>query len=134
MSVNETQVGGTHYQSSYQHWDFVIDTNLHYLYGCATKYLSRWRQKNGVQDLEKAIHYIRKAQEAGVAIYKTVKTAKAFERFVVTNVPGGANNVEAWPFFSIYEGDLELAIRQIEGMIADAKDAAMLANKAKSEG
>ena len=63
MSANDKQVGGEHYKAEYQHWDFVCDTNMHYLLGCATKYLCRYKEKNGLQDLEKAKHYIQKAKE-----------------------------------------------------------------------
>ena len=66
MSANDTQVGGLHYKSEYQHWDWVFDTDQHYLIACATKYVSRWRSKNGVEDLEKSCHYLAKAQELGV--------------------------------------------------------------------
>jgi hypothetical protein len=67
MSIANThQVGGSHYNKEYQHWDFVCDVKLHYLLACATKYVSRWRKKNGVEDLEKAIHYIEKAREKRV--------------------------------------------------------------------
>jgi len=57
---NEIQVGGDHYQSSVQHWDFVAKNNIPYHEGNATRYLSRWRRKNGVQDLEKSLHYVDK--------------------------------------------------------------------------
>lgn len=60
------QVGGTHYQKLYQHWDFVCDTELHYLLGCATKYIDRWEDKNGIQDLKKVISYLDKAVERRV--------------------------------------------------------------------
>jgi hypothetical protein len=63
MKANDIQIGGDHYKGSYQHWDFVDDTGIGYLLGCATKYISRWRNKNGIQDLEKAAHYITKYQE-----------------------------------------------------------------------
>ena len=67
MSVNDTQIGGGHYiKNKYQHWDYVIDTNLHYLLSCATKYIARWRDKNGIEDLQKPIHYLEKAEESGV--------------------------------------------------------------------
>jgi len=59
-SANEVQIGGDHYRSSYQHWTWVTDLNIHYLMGCATKYILRWRKKNGVEDLQKSIHYIEK--------------------------------------------------------------------------
>lgn len=61
--ANERQVGGSHYQSSMQHWDFVEDNGVGYLEGCATKYVTRWRKKNGLQDLEKGCHYIEKLIE-----------------------------------------------------------------------
>ena len=61
-AVNSYQVGGSHYQSEVQHWDWVTKNGLGYLVGCATKYISRSRKKfaTPVQDLEKAIHYIDK--------------------------------------------------------------------------
>ena len=64
MSANEKQVGGSHYAGEYQHWDWAIDINLPYLESGATKYISRWRDKGGVQDIQKAIHYMEKALEA----------------------------------------------------------------------
>lgn len=74
MSSNDIQIAGNHYQKrDYQHWDFVCDVNLHYLIGNATKYIARWRDKNGVEDLRKALHYISKAVERDVethGIYK----------------------------------------------------------------
>jgi hypothetical protein len=67
MRANDTQVGGDHYnKNEYQCWDFICDLNLNYLIGCATKYVSRWRNKNGIDDLKKAKHYIQKASEVGI--------------------------------------------------------------------
>ncbi len=64
--ANEKQVGGDHYKkhgTELQHWDIVRMFDLGYLIGNATKYLFRWRNKNGVEDLKKAIHYIEKQIE-----------------------------------------------------------------------
>lgn len=66
MDVNEIQIGGTHYKREYQHWDWVCDIELHYLLGCSTKYISRWKEKNGLQDLRKSLHYIAKFEERGL--------------------------------------------------------------------
>lgn len=65
MSSNDRQVGGDHYKSDYEHWDFVEYVGLGYLEGCATKYVSRWRKKGGVDDLRKAEHYVDKLIEIG---------------------------------------------------------------------
>lgn len=63
MSANTKQVGGAHYRSDYQHWDWAIDVGLNPIEYAATKYLVRWRDKNGAQDVEKALHYIDKLIE-----------------------------------------------------------------------
>ena len=64
--VNDIQIGGSHYKKDYQHWDFVCDTDLHYLLGCATKYVARWKDKNGIEDLKKSLHYIDKAEDRDI--------------------------------------------------------------------
>jgi hypothetical protein len=65
MSANSTQVGGSHYQvlKGLQHWDLVDDYKIGYLEAGAVKYLTRWRQKDGLKDLRKALHFIRKLYE-----------------------------------------------------------------------
>ena len=63
-SANAKQVGGNHYKTGgVQHWDLVHDYRVPYLAGNATKYLTRFRNKNGVQDLEKSMHYVDKMLE-----------------------------------------------------------------------
>ena len=63
MSANTQQIGGSHYASAYQHWDYVWRLKLGYFPGQITKYALRWRKKNGAQDLEKAVHFAEKYQE-----------------------------------------------------------------------
>lgn len=60
---SDTQVGGTHYLSSIQAWDYILANDLGYLEGNIIKYVTRHRKKNGVQDLEKALHYLQKLIE-----------------------------------------------------------------------
>lgn len=60
VDANSKQVGGEHYRSNFQHWDFVDALKLCYLRGQVTKYITRWRKKNGRQDLEKARHFLEK--------------------------------------------------------------------------
>lgn len=69
MSANSRQEGGHHYQSDYQHWDWVEEIDMDYLLAAATKYLTRWRQKgNGVVDIKKAIHYVEKRAECAARL------------------------------------------------------------------
>jgi hypothetical protein len=58
--ANSRQVAGTHYKSGIQHWDYVVANNLDYFQGQITKYVTRWKQKNGIQDLKKAQHFLEK--------------------------------------------------------------------------
>ena len=64
IRANEQQVGGAHYATkAIQPWDFIIANNLGYLEGNIVKYVSRWKDKGGVQDLKKAQHYLQKLIE-----------------------------------------------------------------------
>lgn len=65
-NANERQVGGSHYGlRKYQHWDFTIKhLDNRYLEGAVTKYLLRWRDKDGLRDLEKCEHFIEKLIES----------------------------------------------------------------------
>lgn len=67
MSANEKQIGGDHYKEAgrtgEEHWDRVWRLKLNYWQAAATKYIERYRYKNGKEDLLKAIHYIEKLIE-----------------------------------------------------------------------
>ena len=64
QDANAAQVGGAHYKDKMiQPWDYIIDNNLGYLEGNIVKYVSRWREKGGVEDLKKAQHYLQKLIE-----------------------------------------------------------------------
>lgn len=64
LSANEIQIGGDHYKSQgIQPWDFIVANNMGFLDGNVVKYVTRYRQKNGLQDLEKARHYLDKLIE-----------------------------------------------------------------------
>lgn len=59
--ANSHQVGGEHYGlSPYQHWDLVAQFDLDYFQGQITKYVMRWKKKNGLTDLQKAKHFLEK--------------------------------------------------------------------------
>jgi hypothetical protein len=63
MNANDKQVGGGHYQKPVQPWDYIIANDIGYMEGNIIKYVSRWRDKGGVQDLRKAQHYLQKLIE-----------------------------------------------------------------------
>tara|TARA_R110000824_G_scaffold281019_1_gene469295 strand:+ start:201 stop:584 length:384 start_codon:yes stop_codon:yes gene_type:complete len=62
--VNKKQVGGEHYKGvDQEHWDWVHANNLDYFQGQITKYVYRWKSKNGLEDLQKAHHFLEKYME-----------------------------------------------------------------------
>jgi hypothetical protein len=59
MSARDVQYGGDHYvKMSIQPWDAIKAWELGFFDGNAVKYIARWRVKGGVEDLEKAKHYL----------------------------------------------------------------------------
>jgi len=62
--VNTVQVGGAHYRNlTPQPWDVITAWSLGYFDGNVVKYVARFRNKDGIEDLEKAKHYLDKLIE-----------------------------------------------------------------------
>jgi hypothetical protein len=63
--ANDKQIAGDHYKKygNFQPWDAVIQWNLGYLEGTALKYIARWKDKGGINDIKKAIHFLEKLVE-----------------------------------------------------------------------
>lgn len=59
MSALDTQVGGSHYKDlKIQPVEYITANNIPYMEGNVIKYVTRWREKGGLRDLEKAKHYL----------------------------------------------------------------------------
>lgn len=55
----DTQIGGNHYKDlKIQPIEYIMANNLNYCQGNAIKYVTRYKAKNGLEDLKKAIHNI----------------------------------------------------------------------------
>lgn len=140
MNVNEKQVGGNHYKVGYQHWDLVADLRLGYFEGQVTKYITRWRKKNGIQDLEKAQHFLDKlihlVSHAGwgpstsafggwsgtrangsFAALGAILTQYSRENHLSPNEASIINTVACWNNL----GQLQAAACALEGMIESAR-------------
>lgn len=75
MNANSIQIGGDHYKGggNHEHWDIIAQLyGPGYFIAAATKYVQRWRKKNGAQDLEKARHYV-------VKLIELIQTGKITE-------------------------------------------------------
>lgn len=55
----DVQVAGDHYKKlAIQPVQYIHANGIGYFEGNVIKYVSRWRDKGGIKDLEKAKHYI----------------------------------------------------------------------------
>lgn len=61
MSETKDNINPTHYkQGNIEVIDFILDQQLNYLEGNVIKYVSRYKYKNGLEDLKKAQWYLNK--------------------------------------------------------------------------
>jgi hypothetical protein len=59
VSALETQINGKHYKElAIQPVEFIHANGIGYMEGNVIKYVTRWKAKGGLADLEKAKHYI----------------------------------------------------------------------------
>lgn len=58
-TVRDRQVGGSHYTDmKIQPIEYILANDIPWAEGTAIKYISRWRNKGGIEDLRKAIHIL----------------------------------------------------------------------------
>jgi hypothetical protein len=59
-SALDKQINGDHYKKkgAIQPIEYIHSNGLGFIEGNVVKYISRWRDKNGTEDLEKIKHYI----------------------------------------------------------------------------
>ena len=64
MSALRKQIAGSHYrQFPIQPIEFIVKNNLPFIEGNIIKYICRWQDKGGVEDLDKVIHYVELLKE-----------------------------------------------------------------------
>lgn len=89
MAANDRMVGGDHYPkgTGEEHWDRMYRMfGAGYFIGSITKYVERYQSKGGVEDLQKAEHFIAKLIE--------LETTKAVDQTIARH--GGMETVTAF--------------------------------------
>lgn len=124
--ANEKQVGGDHYRTAgLQVWDLF---GPEFLIGNIARYISRWRKKNGVQDLEKGKHFVEKLREVAPRFrgnsYQYGVGDAAIQRWINN---AGLNQTEQDIleyvfFFWRHDASLGYAIAGIDYLIAEANN------------
>lgn len=60
----KSQVGGSYYKDmTFQPIELIAALRCSFIQGCIIKYISRYKNKNGAQDIKKCIHYAQLAIE-----------------------------------------------------------------------
>ena len=64
MKSLKKQIGGSHYQNFViQPAEFINKNRLQFAEGNAIKYICSYQEKDGIRDIEKAIHYLEMVKE-----------------------------------------------------------------------
>lgn len=59
MAALDEQISGTHYKClPIQPFEYIHANGIPFAEGSVIKYVSRWRLKNGIDDLKKAKHFL----------------------------------------------------------------------------
>lgn len=116
LKANDMQVGGKHYKSEYQHWDFVNDVEFDYYEGCASKYITR-RKTNRKEDLQKAIHFLEKRRELAHTVTRPATFYPMVEKFALAN---GLLHREYVALMYICDQAYDKAIEQIHFLLDES--------------
>ena len=101
-SALDEQIGGDHYKKlGIQPVELISDINANFFQGNVIKYITRYKDKNGIKDLEKARHYLELMRELkpqtdtklskeylleAVANYSTGNNLGDFERDIILSI------------------------------------------------
>lgn len=79
--ILDKQIGGSHYKKLImQPIEFIVKAKLSYIQGNIVKYVSRYQDKNGIEDVRKSIHYaeLAIALDDSCAEYKMLNLAYSY--------------------------------------------------------
>lgn len=81
------QVGGGHYKGyAYQPVEFFVNAGLDYVTANVIKYVVRYKDKNGIEDLRKAVHYCSIAVDMMLRLDEpSDKVVRDLDRFIAEN-------------------------------------------------
>lgn len=118
------QVGGDHYTapSGLQHWDLIEKHDIAYLEAQASRYILRYDRKGkSLEDLEKALSFLLKMQQARATVRRTVPS-EDFTAFCLANRCDGLKTRLLMSILMLgTEWEIGRAVASLHGMIADER-------------
>jgi len=127
MSADDKQVGGGHYKiGGVEHWTVCSGMGIGYLESCATKYLMRWRKKAGLQDLEKAEHFLEKLLEmietGAIPKNRAKINGRILNQFyLAAKIPYPESMIVDTVFNWKHAGDIQLALKKLREFIDEQR-------------
>lgn len=103
MSALDVQQGGSHYKNrGIQPVEYIHRNDLSFLEGNVVKYVTRHKDKNGIEDLKKMMHYGQMLLELeyGVECVISYPTPAHTHTIATTTVEGSTNGAGALPNFT----------------------------------
>ena len=96
----EKEIGGNHYKGNYQPVELIEKVGMYFCCGNVLKYVYRHKNKNGRQDLEKALHYCELMSQLGNNWYSSTPISMDYSRyefykFITENKQLDANQMRA---------------------------------------
>ena len=71
QEIKKDNIIPTYYhQGNYDVIQFCLDNNIDFVSGNIIKYITRYKGKNGLEDLKKAQEYLRRLKESKIAVFK----------------------------------------------------------------
>ena len=131
-SALDEQVGGDHYKKlGIQPVELIRDINANFFQGNVIKYVTRYKDKNGIKDLEKARHYLELMRELkpqtdtklskeylleAIANYSTGNNLGDSERDIILSIiyKDGENNIP--------DENIDIAILLVGSLINKLKE------------
>lgn len=124
----DTQVGGDHYKKlGYQPIELIHKLGLDFFQGNMLKYITRYKYKNGQEDLAKCIHYAKLAYELGskdtlVITHKYARPKEEIlEEIMLYKKENKLSNLQTEIILAIYNYNIKRAIRYTKWLIARKK-------------
>ena len=80
MNPLDKQVAGNHYSAKIQHVEFVTANDIPYMEAQVMRYICRHDKKNGMEDIEKAMHYCQLIAKLRYGVDVEVNTIEPINR------------------------------------------------------
>lgn len=113
--ASQHQVGGSHYTNmARQPFDLIKKINANFWVGNVIKYVARYKAKNGIEDLKKAMHYLEWIEQNHVFQPSVVGAAMEIGAFCNANQMSRLENQILW---FAYSSQIYLAKCRLEELI-----------------